>query len=118
MTPADLVTEVEATAIPECTEREVPWPWHELEYQLLVADSDRILADALTPQAVVLLKRVTTGDAGPLHPSPPTTRSWSVPAAPVREIRAKQRSPPKHRTAGSLHGTGTTRLVRAGSRKG
>ena len=47
--------------IAECAEREAVWPWHELDYALLEVDSDRILADALTPQAVVLLARLGTG---------------------------------------------------------
>ncbi|MDF3313313.1 hypothetical protein P3H15_51325 [Rhodococcus sp. T2V] len=52
MTLAHMVTEVNATEVPERSLRKVVWPWHELEYAVLEADSDRILADALTPQAV------------------------------------------------------------------
>ncbi|PBC40011.1 hypothetical protein CJ179_33380 [Rhodococcus sp. ACS1] len=95
MTLANMVTEVNATVTPERTDREVVWPWHELDYTLLEADSDRILADALTPQAVVLLARLATAPAGPACPSPPASMSWTVSAPPAPEIRATQRSPPR-----------------------
>jgi hypothetical protein len=95
MTRADMVTEVTATDMWECTAREVVWPWHELEYAVLEADTDRILADALTPQAVVLLARVATAPAGPLCPSRPASVSWTVSAPPAPQFRATQRSPPR-----------------------
>ncbi|GAF45376.1 hypothetical protein [Rhodococcus wratislaviensis] len=94
MTLANMVTEVNATVIPERGAREVVWPWHELDYAVLEADSDRILADALTPQAVVLLARLATAPAGPPRPFPPASMGWTVSAPPVPEIRATQRSPP------------------------
>lgn len=95
MTLANMVTEVNATVIPERSEREGVWPWHELDYALLETDSDRILADALTPRAVVLLARLATEPAGRPRPSPPTSVSWTVSAPPAPEIRATQRSPPR-----------------------
>ncbi|ABG95370.1 MULTISPECIES: hypothetical protein [Rhodococcus] len=95
MTLANMVAEADATEIGERTEREVVWPWHELEYALLVADSDRLLADALTPQAVVLLHQVATAPAAPPRPSPLASVSWTVSIPPVPEIRATQRSPPR-----------------------
>jgi len=95
MTWANRVAEVNATNPGERTERETVWPWHELDYALLVADSDRILADALTPQAVVLLHRVATAPAGPPRPSPPAPVWWTVTEPPLPEIRATQRSPPR-----------------------
>nr|WP_271210772.1 hypothetical protein [Rhodococcus wratislaviensis]GLK36287.1 hypothetical protein GCM10017611_31440 [Rhodococcus wratislaviensis] len=94
MISANMVTEVNATVIPERSEREAVWPWHELDYAVLEADSDRLLADALTPQAVVLLARLATAPAGPPRPSPPASRGWTVSAPPIPEIRATQRSPP------------------------
>ena len=101
MTLANRVTEVNATVIPERTERETVWPWHELDYALLVADSDRILADALTPQAVVLLHRVATASAGRSRSSPPTPVWWTALAPPLPEIRATQRSPPRAKKPGN-----------------
>ena len=99
MTSANSVTEMNGTVIAECAEREAVWPWHELDYALLEVDSDRILADALTPQAVVLLARLGNGPADPPRPSPPAavswTVSWTVSAPPAPEIRATQRSPPR-----------------------
>ncbi|MFD9670138.1 hypothetical protein [Rhodococcus sp. NPDC059968] len=94
MTLAHMVTEVNATEVPERSLRKVVWPWHELDYAVLGADSDRILADALTPQAVVLLAGLATAPAGPSRPSPPASVWWTVSAPPVPEIRASQRSPP------------------------
>ncbi|CAG7633443.1 hypothetical protein SIM91_44100 [Rhodococcus opacus] len=95
MTLANRVTEVNATVIPERPERETVWPWHELDYAQLEADSDRILADALTPQAVVLLTRLATAPADPPRPSPPASMPGTVSTPPAPEIRATQRSPPK-----------------------
>ena len=92
---ANRVAEVDATDTRERPECEVVWPWHELEYALLVADSDRILADALTPQAVVLLHQVATAPVGPPRPSPPVSPGWTVSAPPAPGIRATQRSPPR-----------------------
>ncbi|MFD7012740.1 hypothetical protein ACNJ7E_00980 [Rhodococcus sp. NM-2] len=97
MTSANMAAEVNATDTEQRPEREMIWPWHELEYAQLVADSDRILADALTPQAVVLLHRVATAPAGPPRPSPPTSPGWTVTAPPAPGIRATQRSPPRPR---------------------
>ncbi|MFC9553819.1 hypothetical protein ACFTWF_23515 [Rhodococcus sp. NPDC056960] len=94
MTSTHMVAEVNATDPGEPAERETVWPWHELDYALLVADSDRILADALTPQAVVLLRRVATAPAGPPRSSPPAPVWWTALAPPLPEIRATQRSPP------------------------
>jgi hypothetical protein len=68
--------------------------WAEIEYELLLADSDRLLAEALTPQAVVLLRWVTVGTTGSPRPLPLPSAPWTPSAAPVPEIRAKQRSPP------------------------
>lgn len=98
MTWARMATEANTTEMPERTEREVAWPWHELEYALLETDSDRILAEALTPQAVVLLTRVATDRDDRSRSSSPTSVLWSSPAAPAPEIRAKQRSPPVRET--------------------
>ena len=95
MRSVNMVTELNGTVIPERAEREVVWPWHKLDYALLEVDSDRILADALTPQAVVLLARLATTSAGPPRPSLPTAVSWTVSAPPAPEIRATQRSPPR-----------------------
>jgi len=95
MTSPTIVTEVKATESPERTEREVVRPWHELDYALRVADSDRILADALTPQSVVLLHRVATERSGWSHPSASAGSGWTVTAPPAPEIRATQRSPPR-----------------------
>ena len=95
MTSADSVTEMSGTVIPECAEREAVWPWHELDYALLESDSDRILAHALTPQAVVLLARLATAPAGPACPSVSTSVPWTVSAPPAPQIRATQRSPPR-----------------------
>ena len=39
MTWANMVAEVNATNPGERTEDETVWPWHELDYALLVADS-------------------------------------------------------------------------------
>ncbi len=101
MTSTNTVAEVNATDTRERTDRETVWPWHELDYALLVADSDRILADALTPQAVVLLHRVATASAGPPRSSPPTPVWWTALAPPLPEIRATQRSPPRAKKPGN-----------------
>ncbi|MFC9361978.1 hypothetical protein ACFTZB_36075 [Rhodococcus sp. NPDC057014] len=95
MTGANTVTEVNATWILERTESAVVWPWHELDYTLLAADSDPILADALTPQAVVLLARLATAPAGPRRPSAPASTAWTISEPPTAAIRATQRSPPR-----------------------
>ncbi|MDF3313322.1 hypothetical protein P3H15_51375 [Rhodococcus sp. T2V] len=95
MTAANTVTEGNATVIPERTETAVVWPWHELDYTLLAADSDRILADALTPQAVVLLTRLATAPAGPPLPSAPASTAWTMSEPPTPQVRATQRSPPR-----------------------
>ncbi|MEU2001399.1 hypothetical protein ACH47B_10625 [Rhodococcus sp. NPDC019627] len=69
-------------------------PWSEIEYHVLLADSDRLLAEALTPQAVVLLGLVTMGTTGSPRPLPLPSAPWTPSTAPIPEIRAKQRSPP------------------------
>lgn len=103
MTSARRVAEVNATDNGERVAREEVWPWHELEYAVLVADSDRILADALTPQAVVLLAQVATAPAGPPRPVSPVSEWWTVSAAPAPGVRATQRSPPRPEKAGTRH---------------
>jgi hypothetical protein len=90
MTQANMVAEVNPTVIPERTAGEVVWPWHEFGYAVY-----RILAAALTPQAVVLLTAVAAAPAGRPHPSPPVSVTWTVSAPPAPEIRATQRSPPR-----------------------
>ena len=102
MTSTNPVAEVNATDTRERTERETMWPWHELDYALLIADSDRILADALTPQAVVLLHRVATAPVGRARPSPPTPVGWTALPPPLPEIRATQRSPPRPEKPGKV----------------
>ncbi|BAH56157.1 hypothetical protein [Rhodococcus opacus] len=102
MTSTHMVAEVSATDTGERTERETVWPWHELDYALLVADSDRILADALTPQAVVLLRRVATAPAGPPRLSPLTPVGWTALPPPLPGIRATQRSPPRPEKPGTI----------------
>ncbi|MFC9363856.1 hypothetical protein ACFTZB_45810, partial [Rhodococcus sp. NPDC057014] len=64
MTPTIMVTAAPGSGSPRIA-RAVVRPWHELDYELLVADSDRILADALTPQAAVLLATMATARSGP-----------------------------------------------------
>ena len=93
MTPAIRVTAAPGTGSPRIA-RAVVRPWHELDYELLVADSDRILADALTPQAAVLLATMATARSGPWHRPRPRWSGWPVTAPPAPQIRATQRSPP------------------------
>ncbi|WP_244163465.1 hypothetical protein [Rhodococcus koreensis] len=62
--------------------------------RVVVADSDRILADALTPQAAILLAAMATARSGPWHPPRPRWSGWPVTAPPAPQIRATQRSPP------------------------
>ncbi|WP_157180211.1 hypothetical protein [Rhodococcus sp. DK17] len=69
------------------------WPWH--EFGLFVADSEGILADALTPQAVALLTLVNTDRLGSPPPLPASERGWTPLPAPPPATRAKQRSPPE-----------------------
>ncbi|WAM19332.1 hypothetical protein [Rhodococcus sp. JS3073] len=70
------------------------WPWY--EFGLFVADSEGILADALTPQAVVLLTLVDTDRLGSPPPLPASAQGWTpLPAPPPGRPRAKQRSPPE-----------------------
>ncbi|MFF2112477.1 hypothetical protein [Rhodococcus koreensis] len=94
MTLAIMVTAAPGTGSPERLARAAVRPWHELDYELLVADSDRILADALTPQAVALLATVATARSGPWHRPRPRWSGWPVTAPPAPQIRATQRSPP------------------------
>jgi hypothetical protein len=79
----------------EYTASEPVRPWHELEYRRLLADSDAILAEAVTPRAVVLLQRVGAGTGHHRTESPATGTLWHALEAPAPQIRAKQRSPPK-----------------------
>ena len=72
-------------------------PWCELEYAAVVEDSDRILADALTPAAWVLLARL---GACTLEPDLPVQGIVLPPfsyQAPVMRPRATQRSPPQRK---------------------
>ncbi|MDF3313310.1 hypothetical protein P3H15_51310 [Rhodococcus sp. T2V] len=89
-----MVTAAPGTGTPERLARAAVRPWHELDYELLVADSDRILADALTPQTVVLLATMATARSGPRHRPRPRWSGWPVTAPPAPQIRATQRSPP------------------------
>ncbi|SEC25769.1 hypothetical protein SAMN04490220_1182 [Rhodococcus jostii] len=70
------------------------WLWY--EFGLFVADSEGILADALTPQAVVLLTLVNTDRLGSPPPLPASVRGWTPLPVPPPATRAKQRSPPEH----------------------
>ena len=116
MTLANMAPETHATELPERTTGEAVRPWQEFEYARLVADSDRILADALTPQAVVLLHRVGTVRAGVRHPAPPVSPGWTVSAVPAPQIRATQRSPPSPRHTRPRHAR-ADRIVRDERRK-
>ncbi len=69
------------------------WLWH--EFGLFVADSEGILADALTPQAVALLTVVNTDRLGSPPPLPASARGWTPLPAPPPAARAMQRSPPE-----------------------
>jgi len=69
--------------------------WHELEYAAVVEDSDRILADALTPAAWVLLTRLAAGILEPAAQAPPIVLLRSSYRVPVMRPRATQRSPPQ-----------------------
>ncbi|MCQ4117647.1 hypothetical protein [Rhodococcus tibetensis] len=69
--------------------------WCDLDYDLSVADSDRLLAEALTPRAVVSLIRVATpADRGSTPAGILTTRTKLSPQATGAEVDATQRSPP------------------------
>jgi len=70
-------------------------PWHDLEYAAVVADSDRILADALTPAAWALLTRLAAGTLGPGLAAAPIVLLRSSYRVPVMRPRATQRSPPQ-----------------------
>ena len=69
-------------------------PCHELEYAAVVEDSDRILADALTPAVWVLLTRLAAGTLEPAVPAPPIMLPRCSYRVPVMRPRATQRSPP------------------------
>ena len=69
------------------------WLWH--EFGLFVADSEGILADTLTPQAVALLTVVNTDRLGSPPPLPASARGWTPLPAPPPAARAMQRSPPE-----------------------
>ena len=94
MTSPIIITPAPGTGSPECIAPAAVRPWHELDYELLVADSDRILADALTPQAAILLAAMATARSGPWHRPRPRWSGWPVTAPPAPQIRATQRSPP------------------------
>lgn len=71
-------------------------PPHELEYAAVLEDSDRILADALTPAAWVLLTRIeASAFEEPVGPTPPMMLPRSTYGAPAMRPRATQRSPPQ-----------------------
>lgn len=89
MAQAIVVTGAYATEPSERTECEAVRPWHELEYALLVSDSDRLLADALTPQAVSLLRRLAIDRSGRSRPPAFAPSAWTVHVTPDRPIRAK-----------------------------
>ncbi|EME24527.1 hypothetical protein [Rhodococcus qingshengii] len=69
--------------------------WHELEYAAVVEDSDRILADALTPAAWVLLTRIAGCTLDPGLVAPPIMMSRYTYRAPAMRPQATQRSPPQ-----------------------
>lgn len=69
--------------------------WPDLEYAAAVEDSDRILADALTPAALVLLTRLAAGILEPAARVPPIVVPRSSYRVPVMRPRATQRSPPR-----------------------
>jgi hypothetical protein len=76
-------------------ERQGIRPWRDLDYAAVVADSDRILADALTPTGWVLLTRLAAGALKLATPAPPIMLSVSSCRVPVMRPRATQRSPPQ-----------------------
>jgi len=67
----------------------------DLEYVAVVEDSDRILADALTPAALVLLTRLAAGILEPAARVPPIVVPRSSYRVPAMRPRATQRSPPQ-----------------------
>lgn len=69
--------------------------WRDLEYAAVMGDSDRILADALTPAAWVLLTRIAGCTLDPRLVAPPIMVSRYTYRAPVMRPRATQRSPPQ-----------------------
>lgn len=69
--------------------------WHDLEYAAVVEDSDRILADALTPAAWVLLTRIAGCTLDPGLVAPLIMMSRYTYRVPVMRPRATQRSPPQ-----------------------
>ena len=95
MTSPIIITPAPGTGSPECIAPAAVRPWHELDYELLVADSDRILADALTPQAAALLATMATARSGSRHRPRPRWSGWPVTAPPAPQTRATQRSPPR-----------------------
>jgi hypothetical protein len=68
--------------------------WRELEYAAVVEDSDRILSDALTPAAWVLLTRLGACTFEPVVPAPPIMLPRYSYRVPVMRPRATQRAPP------------------------
>lgn len=70
-------------------------PWRDLDYVAVVEDSDRILADALTPTGWVLLVKHAAGALKPAAPAPPIMVFVSSCRVPVMRPRATQRSPPQ-----------------------
>lgn len=69
--------------------------WHDLEYAAVVRDSERILADALTPAAWVLLTRIAGCTLDPGLPARPIMLPRYTYRVSVMRPRATQRSPPQ-----------------------
>ncbi|MDV7241247.1 MULTISPECIES: hypothetical protein [Rhodococcus] len=75
-----------------CSERR----WCDIDYDLSIADSDRLLAEALTPRAVVSLVRVAIrAERGPSAGRVPSTRTELAAQTTGAEVDATQRSPPR-----------------------
>ncbi|MFD6860287.1 hypothetical protein ACFWCF_23495 [Rhodococcus sp. NPDC060090] len=95
MTSATMEIEADIDVMAEIRAREVIRPWHELDYAAYVTDSDRILADALTPHAAAMLMRLAAAQPAAPRLHCPASVSWSVSSCPVPERQATQRSPPR-----------------------
>jgi hypothetical protein len=75
-----------------CSERR----WCDIDYDLSIADSDRLLAEALSPRAVVSLVRVAIRhERVPAAGRVPITRKKLAAQATGTEVDATQRSPPR-----------------------
>ncbi|AWK70862.1 hypothetical protein CBI38_04035 [Rhodococcus oxybenzonivorans] len=75
-----------------CSERR----WCDIDYDLSIADSDRLLAEALTPRAVVSLVRVAIrAERVPPAGRVLSTRTELAAQATGAEVDATQRSPPR-----------------------